>query len=181
MSGLSLEKSIRTCKVNVGWSNRIQSDRFLNSANLLCPTWVAGVDGKQNYGYDLAGRQVCQDSFYTKSPGCNPSTDRIVVENDLRPDYVSYIALNAAGIKGAVYGNQSIQNNANAYAQSLNDLNKVTGHFNNDFMSNVQNNSCSLLPYDAMMKAQQQKNGQAMFNAYFANGYRSASGNAAGI
>ena len=167
MSNLSLQKSIRTCKVNTGWANRIESDRFLNSSNLLCPSWT---------GYDLAGRRVCADSFNTKSPGCNSSTDRIVVENNLRPDYVSYIALNAAGIQGAIYQNPSIQKNADEYAAHLASLRKVSGHFNDQWMSNLANNSCSLTPYDTMMQNQDTNKTPAAFNAYFSSGYRSVAG-----
>lgn len=167
MADLSLQKSIRTCKVNTGWSNRIESDRFLNSANLMCPTWT---------GFDLAGRRVCENSFYTKSPGCNSSNDRIVVENDLRPDYVSYIALNAAGIKGAIYANKSAQDNANAFAQHVSDINKVTGQFGQQWSSDITNNSCSLQPYDSMMSSLKDRNSQAAFNAYFSQKYRSSAG-----
>ena len=35
---------------------------ILNSCNVTCPVWN---------GQDSAGRFVCEDSFYTKSPGCN--------------------------------------------------------------------------------------------------------------
>ena len=49
MSGMpSLESSIRTCQVDTAWANRAQSDRFLNSNALSCPTWG---------GTDLAGER----------------------------------------------------------------------------------------------------------------------------
>ena len=78
MSNLSLQKSIRTCKVETGWANRIESDRFLNPNVMVCPLWN---------GMNLKGQAVCPDSFVTKSRGCNSAKDRVVVENDLRPDY----------------------------------------------------------------------------------------------
>jgi len=90
MSPLSLEKNIRTCKVNTGWANRNQSDRFQDPNLMVCPTW--------NH-MDNTGRLVCANSFYTKRAGCNSALDRVAVENSVsRPQYMEYIQLNAAGI-----------------------------------------------------------------------------------
>ena len=87
---LSLEGALRTCKVNTGWANRIQSDRFENPNLMVCPVWN---------GVDLAGRPVCADSFYTKRAGCNSAEDRVIVENAVsRPQYIEYLNLDAAGI-----------------------------------------------------------------------------------
>jgi hypothetical protein len=92
----SLESSIRTCKVDTAWDNRAQSDRFLNPRMMSCPTWT---------GFDLTGRKVAPDSFYTKSPGCNSAEDRVTVENNVsRPQYMEYITLNAQGLQGHMYG-----------------------------------------------------------------------------
>ena len=82
MSSISLEGSIRTCKVDTGYANKVESDRFLNPENMVCPIWN---------GVDLTGRRVCPDSFYTKSAGCNSAEDRVVVENNLRPQYAEYV------------------------------------------------------------------------------------------
>jgi len=90
MSQLSLNGSLRTCKVDQGWAPRIQSDRFENADLLVCPVWT---------GFDNANRPVCVDSYYTKSPGCNSPLDRINVENFLRPQYMEYINLDAEGFK----------------------------------------------------------------------------------
>jgi hypothetical protein len=85
MSGIvNLESALRTCKVDTGYSSRIQSDRFLNPKNLVCPLWN---------GLDAAGRVVCANSFYTKREGCNSAQDRVGIENVLRPNYMSYISL----------------------------------------------------------------------------------------
>lgn len=94
MANISLNKSVRTCKVNTGWAERIQSDRFENSDLMMCPVWNER---------DLSGREVCADSFYTKREGCNSSLDRIDVENDLRPKYIEYVTLDAAGIDATMY------------------------------------------------------------------------------
>jgi hypothetical protein len=91
MTSLSLQKSIQGCKVITDWANRQQSDRFLNSNNLLCPLWN---------GLDLTGRPVCPDSYVTKTAGCNNPLDRVMVENEQRPKYFQYLTLNAAGLEG---------------------------------------------------------------------------------
>lgn len=84
MAGIvSLESSIRTCKVDVGYANRINSDRFLNPRNMVCPVWNS---------LDSAGRIACPDSFVTKSAGCNNPGDRVSVENSQRPNYIQYIS-----------------------------------------------------------------------------------------
>ena len=73
---ISLEAATRTCKVDTASAARLESDRFLNPHNVVCPNWT---------GKDLAGRQVTADSFYTKRAGCNSAADRVIVENMLRP------------------------------------------------------------------------------------------------
>ena len=83
MSEQSLNKNIRTCKVDVAYSSRVESDRFFNPKHLVCPVWT---------GLDLAGRPSCKDSFYTKRAGCNSAQDRVTVENVLRPQYMQYIS-----------------------------------------------------------------------------------------
>jgi hypothetical protein len=84
---ISLESSIRNCKINTGWANRAESARFLDPAMMMCPLWN---------GLDTAGRPVCRDSFVTLRAGCNSATARTDVENALRPQYFSYIGLNAS-------------------------------------------------------------------------------------
>ncbi len=98
MANISLEGSLRTCKVDSGWANRMQSDRILNPNNMVCPLWS---------GFDSAGRPACWDSYNTKTAGCNSAADRVVVENSLRPQYIEYVNLDAAGIRG---GQQCGQN-----------------------------------------------------------------------
>jgi hypothetical protein len=92
---ISLTSAIVGCNMNTGWANRIQSDRFLNPDNMLCPIWN---------GMDTAGRQVCPDSFVTKRAGCNSALDRVAVENNLRPQYAEYINLSALGLQGPPMG-----------------------------------------------------------------------------
>jgi len=71
MTSISLEASIRTSKVNTGFASKMQSDRFLNPNNLVCPVWR---------GFDSAGRSVPVDSYYTKREGCNSANDRVEVK-----------------------------------------------------------------------------------------------------
>ena len=91
---VSMESAIRTCKVDTAWANKIESDRFLNPDNMVCPLWN---------GIDTSGRAACPDSFYTKQAGCNSAEDRVVVENSVsRPQYMEYINLNAIGVQGDI-------------------------------------------------------------------------------
>lgn len=92
MSYLSLQGSIRGCNVDAGWASKLQSDRFLNPNQMMCPVWT---------GVDTAGRGVDSEyGFYTKNQGCNSALDRVVVENDQRPKYMEYVTLDARGIRG---------------------------------------------------------------------------------
>lgn len=93
MVNISLEAAVRTCKVSTGWAPRIQSERFQDTKNLLCPTWN---------NVDTIGRNVCPDSFYTKREGCNSPLERITIENNNRPRYFGYITLNAEGMSGGI-------------------------------------------------------------------------------
>ena len=87
---ISLLGSINTCKVNTGYASKIQSDRFENPDAMTCPLWN---------GQDSFGRFVHPDSFVTKNAGCNSADDRVSVENYLRPQYMEYVALDAAGFR----------------------------------------------------------------------------------
>ncbi len=119
---ISLEGSIRTCKVDQGWASRVESDRFLNPVNMVCPTWN---------GVDSAGRRVQADSFYTKAPGCQSALDRVNVENFLRPTYAEYVTLDTDGIAGAInapscYASFSGQQDARIARQALNNEMAIT-------------------------------------------------------
>ena len=148
MSGiLNLESALRTCKVDVGYQQRIQSDRFLNPKNLVCPVWN---------GLDTAGRVACADSFYTKREGCNSAEDRVGVENIQRPQYMQYISDSI----GASYNNNSptpdvlksdiavegfqIQD----FDTPAKDYSKITGNFGGQLAHNVYPRTCSHNSYD---------------------------------
>lgn len=86
--GPALLGTVSGVVVNTGYANKLWSDRYENPNNTLCPLWN---------GLDQYGRVVCPDSYYTKSPGCESALDRVVVENNQRPQYFEYIALDASG------------------------------------------------------------------------------------
>jgi len=148
MSGIvNLESALRTCKVDTGYQQRIQSDRFLNPKNLVCPVWN---------GLDTAGRVACSDSFYTKREGCNSAEDRVGVENIQRPQYMQYISDSI----GASYNNNSptpdvlksdiavegfqIQD----FDTAAKDYSKITGNFGGQLAHNVYPRTCSHNSYD---------------------------------
>ena len=172
MSSLSLDASIRTCKVETGEATRIQSDRFQNPNNMVCIPWN---------GRNLKGQSVCADSFYTKTPGCNSAEDRVGVENNLRPDYSSYINLNTAGIQGDIYGNQMAwdkSGSSNAWEESRN---QITGQFGNQFQStNYQ--TCGVNAYERAMAQTQESNrmASAANNYYQQHQYGKAGGSCGG-
>lgn len=121
MASISLEASLRTCKVDTGWANKVESDRFLNPNLMVCPIWL---------GRDNAGRQVCPDSFVTKTAGCNSPEDRVVVENNVtRPQYMEYINLNANGVQGNIYGNTMGYQQTGVRDQMLDNTGNLTGQF----------------------------------------------------
>jgi hypothetical protein len=159
MSNLSLEKSIRTCKVSTGWADRIQSDRFLNPNQMVCIPWN---------GFDNQGRSVCPDSFMTKSLGCNSADDRVTVENSLRPEYMSYIALNAGGIEGHIYGNTEAHTNLLAHNANMANNNTRTGNFGSQFGANTRFNGCTTNAYERNMAqvAQTDRQRMALQNGY---------------
>ncbi len=121
MSAISLEASIRTCKIDTSWANRLQSDRFLNPSLMVCPAWN---------GVDTSGRPSCPDSYWTKSAGCNSAEDRVMVENDLRPQYIEYVNLDASGIRGGQQcNNTAINVDTQCHKSVIDATHRQTGQF----------------------------------------------------
>lgn len=87
---ISLQGSLKTCKADTAWAERLQSNRFEDPENMICIPWG---------GRDLVGRPAHADSFYTKSPGCNTPSDRVNVENALRPQYMETTSTDAYGFR----------------------------------------------------------------------------------
>lgn len=160
---ISLEKSVRTCSVNVGESNRIQSDRFLNSANLVCVPWN-GLNNK--------GQEVSPDSQWTKTPGCDSAEDRVMVENEQRPKYFNYVTLGAQGVNGDLYGRSATDSNfVNAVGREVFNKSRdnLTGNFGTQWGANVYNSGCSVNAYE---KAQAQLAQAQRAQAFLQNGYQ---------
>lgn len=146
--------------------------------NALCPTWN---------GLNLKGQQVCPDSFYTKSPGCNSALDRVVVENNLRPEYFAFVTLNAAGINGSMYGNEEAHAKSMARKQFDESRYNITGSFGNQFGAAVETTAvgkgkgakgCSVGAYEqAMAQEAQSMRGQGFAQSgYEAYNNRRSSG-----
>jgi hypothetical protein len=171
MSSISLEASIRTCKVDTGWANKIESDRFLNPNLMVCPVWN---------GFDSAGRSVAPDSFTTKRAGCNSAEDRVVVENAQRPQYMEYITLDAMGFQGDIYKyDQNFQDSV-VRTKSLAGNSQYTGQFG--MQSSLGANvipGCAASRGDAYAQAmtqQYKRQGQSMQNGMEGYMRRQASG-----
>jgi len=122
MANISLEGSIRTCKVDTAWASRLESDRFLNPSVMVCPAWT---------GVDTTGRPVCADSYFTKREGCNSAMDRVMVENGLRPQYIEYVNLDASGIRGGDGCSDPNQINPDTvcHKNTMNGVHKQVGQF----------------------------------------------------
>ena len=134
MAYISLEGSIRTCKVDTAWAQRLESDRFLNPNLMVCPPWN---------GLDTSGRLACPDSYYTKTAGCNSASDRVTVENELRPKYMEYVNLNASGIQGGQQcGNNQSYPDVVCRQNVLNNTHQQTGQFgvNSGFGAEIRAN-----------------------------------------
>lgn len=135
---ISLNKSIRTAKVNDGYAPHMESDRFLNPLSATCPKWN---------GHDLVGRKVSQDSFYTKSAGCNSAIDRVSVENSHRPRYSGFVGLNMRGLVG---GSDLVGNNQNN--MKLRNMDHTIASsgpsYGNNLMKNVNTNMVPYSPID---------------------------------
>lgn len=158
---ISLDSSIRTCKVESGEAQRIASDRFLNPNNMVCIPWN---------GYNSKGQSVCYDSWMTKTPGCNSANDRVEVENSLRPQYADYINLNVAGLQGNIYGNEAAWKASGEANKWQDSRNKISGNFGKQWGSNVYQ-TCGANAYERAM-AQEAQSGRQYAAA--SNGYWSA-------
>lgn len=138
---ISLEGSIRTCRFDSGWDTKLQSDRFLNPNLMVCPPWN---------GMDTTGRPVCVDSFVTKTAGCNSAADRVVVENALRPQYIEYVNLDAAGIRGGLDCNINKANaDTRCHSATIASTHQQTGQFGyqTGFSQNIFPNCASCQGY----------------------------------
>ena len=156
---LSLNGALRTCKVNTGWANRLESDRFQNPNLMVCPVWN---------GLDLAGRPVTADSFMTKRAGCNSADDRVSVENHLRPQYMEYIQLDASGIQAPIYGSTNMHSaDMNIQNKTMDQRHMITGAFGTTVSNATVQSSCPIYSYN-QGQAQMATANRAM--AHYQNG-----------
>jgi hypothetical protein len=156
---ISLNSALKICRFNAGDAARLQSDRFLNPEEVSCPLW----NGKDNLG-----RNACVDSYYTKSAGCNYASDRIVVENNLRPQYSQYITLDAGAIAGDMYPDNLAAKNALQSSREADNVYEYTGNPGIGYRSVVQSNGCGMYNYRnaTAQSSQAMRNVQNSQNTY---------------
>ena len=101
MSTPSLTKNIQGMKVNTGSAHTYQTYRIQNTNGATYHAWN---------GTDNLGRQVCADSYVTKTAGVHSALDRLNVENAHRPQYSNHVYHNMEGVSGvsANYGNRAL-------------------------------------------------------------------------
>ena len=122
-----MSNALNICKVDVGWANRYESDRFQDSDSMMCPTWS---------GVDKYGRHVIQDSQKTKSRGCNLASDRVAVENILRYGFAEYNTLDSYGIS-APFSDIEEEPDKHRCSLSTNDIAQLAE--NNRHIAKLQN------------------------------------------
>tara|TARA_Y100001970_G_C13456618_1_gene473030 strand:+ start:106 stop:510 length:405 start_codon:yes stop_codon:yes gene_type:complete len=96
----SLRSALNGRKVNTGAANRDESDRFQNKDLMLCPVW---------HNHDNMGRVIKDHSHTTKTRGCNLSSDRVTVENELRLNYVNEFSLSDYGVTGEIFNRKNME------------------------------------------------------------------------
>lgn len=160
--GISLESALRTCKVDAGWANRLESNRIIGPASeKTCPLWT---------GFDLTGRPVCPDSFNTKSAGCNSALDRLLVENEVsRPQYIPYINLSMEGVTGEWLYDERF-NGAQQSQQFMRNLHNIGGTFGQQLSAHVKpGGTCTWNSYQQAQAQNNQSNRQCQSNMLYAN------------
>lgn len=164
MSFPYLSNAILTQKVNPSYSDRLWSETRQNPQYNMCV---------QRDRYDMTGREACADSLDTKFEGCHSSTDRLTVENDLRPSYSSYVYLSpSVGVTGRLYDNEATM----AQAATLNDIQRNRNpSFASNLSGQISGYGNQLIDYATMANAQ--RNGQRMYLGYANDGYAMSAGN----
>ncbi len=159
---ISLESALRTCKVDPGWANKLESNRIIGPASeKTCPLWD---------GFDTVGRPICPDSFKTKSAGCNSALDRLQVENEVtRPQYIPYINLSMEGITGEWMYDKRFEDAQNDQ-QFMRNLNNITGSFGQQLSSYVKpGGNCTYSSYQQAQAQSNQSNRQCQSGMLYAN------------
>lgn len=125
---ISLQGSLRTCKIETGQAPRYRSSRFEDPNEMMCPVWG---------GRDNLGRPIQEDSFRTKLEGCNTPLDRVDVENTLRPQYMENVNVDAYGFRSDIYEPFTQGGNKNC-----------SKWIDTDFKNGCNYRHCSFYPYD---------------------------------
>lgn len=154
--------------MDTAWANKIQSDRFFNPNNMVCPVWN---------GMDSAGRKVCPDSYVTKTAGCNSAEDRVLVENDQRPQYMEYINLSANGFSSDIYKNSLNHKQLVEADANIKSTDALHGSFGQQFKA-TNYPGCSYNSYRETQGRESYDNRrrQALQNGFYANQNRKRSG-----
>jgi hypothetical protein len=168
MANISLLGSIQTCKVDTGWANKIQSARFQDPALMICPPPT---------GYNHKGQKVCKFSFNDNIEGCKDPSERVVIENDLRPKYMEYITLNAQGFdSNTMYANNMDWVNSVARTNALNKIDTNNPHFGVQFSANVYPRCSEQYPQAMAQQGYNNRMSQQLSEGYRSNQYRHVSG-----
>lgn len=168
---LSLSKSITTCKVDTSQTNRMQSDRFLSTDNLICSTWN---------GMDSVGRFVSENTYNSMTAGCQPASKRVDVENELRPKYFEHVNLSSLGMQGSIYGsNQPFQSlKAQKSSDYIHNIESNNPNFGSQFQSTNRPSCGGLDNYEKAMAQMSQQNRASNFaySSYNSNQNKNISG-----
>ena len=168
MANISLLGSIQTCKVDAGWANKIQSARFQDPALMICPPPT---------GFNHKGQKVCKFSFNDIIEGCKDPSERVVIENDLRPKYMEYITLNAQGFdSNSMYTTNMDWTNSVNRSKNLNNIEENTPHFGQQFGANVYPRCGEQYPQAMAQQGYNQRMSQNMSEGYRSNDFRRMSG-----
>lgn len=129
MSGpLSLEGSLRTCKVRSGMAPQFLSDRIIGGPEQrVCP---------MPRPFDAYGRESNFMTLQNKSAGCNDPLEIVSKEIDVvRPQYYQFINLNPNGLFGDF---DNVQRKETMYKNSaLQGLSETTGQFGQQMSSAI--------------------------------------------
>lgn len=93
MATFGLKAALNIPKVNTGNASRYESQRSLDSQQLVCPPPTQ---------YDNAGRpELPYSGFSTRTAGCYSALDQTMNESNLRPQFSELVTLNPQAYRGA--------------------------------------------------------------------------------
>jgi len=165
MSGpLSLEGSLKTCKVSAGMAPQVFSDRIIGGLDSrVCP---------MPRPYDDYGREANIMSLTNKSAGCNDPLELVAREIEVvRPRYFQFINLNPEGVFGDFDNLQRKETiHKNQIFQNLH-----SGQFGQQMSSSINTNGKCHLANIGMVSAKQPAPSEHSI-VQSARGYRTLAG-----